>query len=195
MTYTTRQIEILDIALQIISKEGIQNFTMKQVAAEIGVSEPAIYRHFANKVAILDAVLEQFSQRQQELAAQYLDGKEFANVGRFMQAVLKLLAEKPALSAIIFSEELFQSEPTLKEKVAEIMLRTQTAMIAHLSRVPMARFLPIEHTAWMFLGSMRFLVARWRMSNFGFNLESEGKSFMKNLMKIPAHTERQAGKK
>lgn len=191
MTLSERQIEILGISLEIISKEGIQNFTMRQIATEAGISEPAIYRHFPNKVAILEALLDQFAERHKVLAAEFLDGKDFANAGKFMLAVLKNLSERPALSAIIFSEEIFRNEPLLRVKIKAITESTQAAMIFHLNHFPIPKVLPVEQMVWMLMGSVRFLVARWRLSDFGFDLEKEGKSFIKNLIKL--HTNK--GKK
>ena len=43
---TERQQEIIDVALKLINNRGIQGLTMKNLSREIGVSEPAIYRHF-----------------------------------------------------------------------------------------------------------------------------------------------------
>ena len=49
MKRTKRQDEILDIALNLLADGGVKNLTMKRIAESIGVSEPAVYRHFKNK--------------------------------------------------------------------------------------------------------------------------------------------------
>lgn len=43
---TERQQEIIDVALKLINNKGIQGLTMKYRSRDIGISEPAIYRHF-----------------------------------------------------------------------------------------------------------------------------------------------------
>jgi AcrR family transcriptional regulator len=50
---TERQKEILDTALDLISQKGIQGLTIKNLSKKIGISEPAIYRHYENKIEIL----------------------------------------------------------------------------------------------------------------------------------------------
>lgn len=182
MNFTARQLEILNTSLDIISKDGVQNFTMRLIASEIGISEPAIYRHFPNKVAILEALLDQFQQRQNKLAKQYLDGSELSGVVHFLLEVLKNLSEKPALSAIIFSEEIFQNEPILRKKVVEIMESTENSIVSHLNNFPITRFIPTKHLAWILLGSVRFLVTRWRLSGFDFDLKTEGEAVINNIM-------------
>ena len=51
--FTGRQIEIMEAATDRISKYGIQNLTIKTLATDIGLSEPALYRHFSSKNEIL----------------------------------------------------------------------------------------------------------------------------------------------
>ena len=53
MKRTKRQDEILDIALNLLADGGVKNLTMKRIAESIGVSEPAVYRHFKNKTEIV----------------------------------------------------------------------------------------------------------------------------------------------
>jgi len=47
--FTKRQTQIIQASVAIIATKGIQGLTMKKIAASIGISEPAIYRHFASK--------------------------------------------------------------------------------------------------------------------------------------------------
>ena len=60
---TERQGEILDASINIISKKGIQNLTIKNISNEIGFSEPAIYRHFESKIEILLTILSMFENQ------------------------------------------------------------------------------------------------------------------------------------
>ncbi|WP_289466824.1 TetR/AcrR family transcriptional regulator, partial [Klebsiella pneumoniae] len=59
--YTERQIEIIEAATERIDRFGIQNFTIKNLAGDIGLSEPALYRHFGGKNEILVGLLDYFS--------------------------------------------------------------------------------------------------------------------------------------
>ena len=46
MKLTKRQNEIIDTALNLTASGGIQNLTIKNLADALGITEPAIYRHF-----------------------------------------------------------------------------------------------------------------------------------------------------
>ena len=60
MRLTVRQNQIIDAALQLTSAGGIQNLTIKNVSSRLGITEPAIYRHFAGKSEIVKALIESF---------------------------------------------------------------------------------------------------------------------------------------
>lgn len=52
-----RKAQIIEMSRDIIFSEGFANFTVRRVAAGVGVSEAAIYRHFANKEELMLALL------------------------------------------------------------------------------------------------------------------------------------------
>ncbi len=47
---------LLEIALALVERDGVQAVTMRGVARSAGVSEPAVYRHYPDKEALLAAV-------------------------------------------------------------------------------------------------------------------------------------------
>ncbi|PKL51157.1 MAG: hypothetical protein CVV42_00940 [Candidatus Riflebacteria bacterium HGW-Riflebacteria-2] len=53
-----RRSEILEIARDLIFNEGFSNFTIREVAGRVGISEAAIYRHYTSKEELLLALLE-----------------------------------------------------------------------------------------------------------------------------------------
>jgi AcrR family transcriptional regulator len=52
-----RQQQIIDAAAILIFKYGSEHLTVKKIAAEVGISEAAIYRHFKSKKSILSFLL------------------------------------------------------------------------------------------------------------------------------------------
>jgi len=47
-----RKGEILDAAMDVFGEQGYECGSMRQIASRVGVSEPAIYRHFSGKEAL-----------------------------------------------------------------------------------------------------------------------------------------------
>ena len=66
MIFSKRQIEIIEAATKLIGEKGIQNLTTKNLAAEMGFSEPALYRHFKSKTDILQSVLVFYKEQMKE---------------------------------------------------------------------------------------------------------------------------------
>jgi AcrR family transcriptional regulator len=52
-----RRGEILDAALAVFATKGYECGTMREIAAELGVTEPALYRHYAGKEALFEDLL------------------------------------------------------------------------------------------------------------------------------------------
>lgn len=58
-----RRGEILDAALSVFSRVGYESGSMREIAAAVGVSEPALYRHFASKEDMFFALIEAAAAR------------------------------------------------------------------------------------------------------------------------------------
>ena len=57
-----RQVLIVDEAIKIIHEMGYQSFSIRELSTRVGISEPAIYRHFLNKEDIVLGILARFSE-------------------------------------------------------------------------------------------------------------------------------------
>ena len=101
MKRTKRQDEILDIALNLLADGGVKNLTMKRIAESIGVSEPAVYRHFKNKTEIVKGIIEKFDDN----IILKNEGIEF--VWNFVEQRISQVSAAPVLAKVIFAEELF----------------------------------------------------------------------------------------
>jgi AcrR family transcriptional regulator len=53
-----RRGQILDAAVDVFSRKGYEGGTMHEIAAMVGVTEPALYRHFASKHDLFATLLE-----------------------------------------------------------------------------------------------------------------------------------------
>jgi TetR/AcrR family tetracycline transcriptional repressor len=53
-----RTVDVLDGAMVVLEEEGLDGLTMRRVATHLGVQAGALYWHFANKSALLDAMAD-----------------------------------------------------------------------------------------------------------------------------------------
>lgn len=59
---------ILHTALEHFAREGYAASSMRDIAAQLGITKGALYRHYPSKRAILEAVVERMEQRDRENA-------------------------------------------------------------------------------------------------------------------------------
>ena len=57
-----RQQQIIEAAAKLIFKYGSEHLTVKRIAAQVGISEAAIYRHFTSKKSILSFLLSHIEE-------------------------------------------------------------------------------------------------------------------------------------
>jgi len=181
MELTSRQKEIVGVSIALIADHGIQNLTIKNIAAAIGVTEPAIYRHFENKFEIMNAVLDSF----QKIALDVLDSEEVAGqdslgrIERFISDRYRRCVENPKLAKLMFSEENFQFDERLSRKVLKIMHshkeKIHGIIVEGQNACEIRRDVEPTSLFRIVFGAMRLLIKQWILSGFAFNLEEEGK--------------------
>lgn len=68
-----RKGEILDSALNVFAERGYDNGSMREIAKGVGVSEPALYRHFPGKEALFLALIRAGAGRMRREAFELID--------------------------------------------------------------------------------------------------------------------------
>lgn len=62
---------ILEEALKLFSQNGYMGTSMNDIAAKLGVTKAALYKHYAGKQEILDSIIEKMNQMDMERAKKY----------------------------------------------------------------------------------------------------------------------------
>lgn len=184
---TQRQQEIIEASIELIAEKGIQGLTMKNLSKEIGISEPAIYRHYDNKIEILKSILDYFFNNMKSILESELNSEStaFEKISNIFNRHFKSFSEKPQLLAVIFSEELFRNETSLSNKVAAIIeqntLMVQTILEKGQQNAEVDPSLNPRHLAVMIMGSLRLLAKQWQISGHAFNLTQEGAAMFETI--------------
>ena len=70
---------ILDEALTLFSEKGYANVFVGDIADRVGIKAPSLYKHYKNKRAIFDAIIEEMNRRFEEQAkAMQINGTDAA---------------------------------------------------------------------------------------------------------------------
>jgi len=188
--FTARQREIIDASIRLIARKGIQEVTMKNLSREVGISEPALYRHFKNKHDILAGVLESFNHYNKLIPESVLDMDATA-LEKLKIAVVRVLekfAEYPEISGVFFSEEIFQNDEDLAGKVSELISRNREFFIGiideGISEGSLRDDINKDDMSLIIIGVMRLLVIRWRLSHYSFDLVAAGRNIFEGSISI-----------
>jgi len=79
-TLTDRGEQIMSAAIRLLSEGGIAALTIKNLANSVGVTEPALYRHFDSKLDILVAILDRLEANMNRLFEQSMSRARSAPV-------------------------------------------------------------------------------------------------------------------
>ena len=70
---------ILDEALTLFSEKGYANVFVADIAERVGIKAPSLYKHYKNKQAIFDAIIEEMNRRfLEEAGALQINGADAA---------------------------------------------------------------------------------------------------------------------
>ena len=189
-TFTERQKEIIETAVSIISKKGIQRLTIKNISGNLGISEPAIYRHFDSKMEILLAILINFKKASKATIQRiHATGKPpLEQIEMIFSTHFSKFAANPALAATLFSEEIFQNDKRLSREVAAIMNLSQETIETLIQKGQKSGEIRTDirekHLATIILGALRLIVTQWRLTKFSFDLETEGGKLWDAIKKL-----------
>lgn len=108
---------LLDEALAMIRAEGVADLTLREIGARVGVSRTALYRHFADKRALLTAVAtEGFRTLRQHLVTAWEEGgQDPAGFQAMGGAYIRFAIANPAYYRVMFGSfvDLKEHEPEL----------------------------------------------------------------------------------
>lgn len=133
-----RRGEILDAAMGVFSERGYDGGSMRQIAERVGVSEPALYRHFPGKEALFRAMMRAAVGRlrdeafgligaarpetfRTQLLAAFADRRRAIRFyGPVLRTVLAAMAHNPAFLEEYRAELVRPMQSALADKVAEL---------------------------------------------------------------------------
>ena len=86
---------ILDEALTLFAAKGYANVYVSEIADRVGIKAPSLYKHYKNKQAIFDAIIEEMNERyRKQASALHIDGADPAkDLGTYAEISEERLVE------------------------------------------------------------------------------------------------------
>ncbi|MGE3773085.1 MAG: nucleoid occlusion factor SlmA [Gammaproteobacteria bacterium] len=127
---TARQQQILEVlATELETRPGARISTAS-LAAALGVSEAALYRHFASKAKMFDALIDFAEETVFGLANRILEetSDAAARCGRICSVVLRFAEKNPGITRVLMGDILVGEHERLRARVAQFFDRLETQL-------------------------------------------------------------------
>ena len=153
-----RQVQIKRAILEIISREGLGALSTRRLAKQVGVSEGALFRHFASKremlLSIMDDVQADLVMRLRQIALSSQPANE--RLFDFLCTHITYLLENRGITILLFSEAAHMNDRELKMRLRNILL-TQKQYIGKIIQDGIVEGqwdaeLHVENVATLYLG-------------------------------------------
>lgn len=175
-----RKSEIVETAIRLSAEIGPDRLTTDILAREVGITQPAIFRHFPTKNDIWEAVAERIGEMMSANARQSL-AKSDRPIDKLRYIVVGHLAfieATPAIPAILFSRELHAENENLRTFYARMIAsrhRTLSQIIKEMIETGQFRKnMSADDAAFLILALIQGVAMRWSLNNRNFSLAKEG---------------------
>jgi len=129
-----RRVQILQTLAYMLEERGNERITTAQLAARLQISEAALYRHFASKTQMFEALLELVESFVNGLISQTTQapgtGREHAV--QLATHLLDFAEENPGLARILTGDALVHEHRRLQDRMNVLMERFETVLRQYL---------------------------------------------------------------
>lgn len=178
-TLVSRRESIIASTIEVINNVGLQKLSTKLIAQYEGVSEGTLFRHFKNKTDIMLAVLEHFSQYDEDIIQTSINKKlnPVETIEYFINTYAEYYENYPAITAIVQSYDSLLCDTELAPVVEFIVNRRTQYMFEaaqNAKRLGMInQQVDCESLVYIILGGFKEICLKWRMNGFDFPLRDK----------------------
>lgn len=158
--------------MDILVSGGMGQLTMQALADRIGITDAAIYKHFAGKSEILLAMLETVQENLLERIESVVRSERTAveKLQQMLHTHLSYIEEEHGRPHVLFSEALYNAGPELKNGMWSIMQGYRELLHTVLQEGKQAGEIraDLNEDAFttVFLGTVQATVTRWALTGF-----------------------------
>jgi AcrR family transcriptional regulator len=171
-----RQDQYAEAALNLVALEGLKGLSVASVARRVGLVPSALYRHFRNKDALLDSVIDLIHGRlhanADTVCRQTSDPLERLRL--LLMAHVRLIRENKGILRIVFSDELHNGFPERKaqvwQMVAGYLKRVADIISQGQKEGQIQPDIDPDNASVMFLGLIQPAAILWNLSSGKFDV-------------------------
>jgi AcrR family transcriptional regulator len=159
-------------------KYGSEHVTVRRIAAEIGISEGALYRHFKSKKEVLLFLIQHIEEN---LTGDFQKRFPRKNILGTIESTLKnhlsSVEQRKGMSFLVIAEIISLGDKELNKRVLEVLRKyisnIKELLVEGVKTGEIRKGIDPEMTATSFFGTMQGLITLWALSNYNFVLEKK----------------------
>ena len=175
----SRKQQIVETVLELVTARGAEAVSAQLVADAIGVTQPAVFRHFPTKEAMWVAVMDWLEQHLVAIYSAADDSGEASLVvlSRMFLEHVKLIERYPALAKLVFSDHLRLQYPSLQARFGKIHKAYAARLAAVINRAKsdgaVRDTVAAKDAATMFLSLIQGLGFQFAIARLPMKLSTE----------------------
>lgn len=170
-----RAVQILQALVTMLEDpEGMNEgrVTTAALAKKVGVSEAALYRHFASKAKMFEGLIEFIESTLLGLTAQIArrEGSKLANVQTLVQVLLEFAVRNKGMTRVLVGDALMTENPRLQTRMNDLLANIEASIKQGLREAGMAGELPAQDDVGARANAIAsYVLGKWlRYSKSGF---------------------------
>jgi len=177
-----RRDQLADATLAVVADHGLRGLSLAAVARRVGLTPSAIYRHFASKDAMLDAVLERLRERLHGAiaAARAESDDPVEALHRLLERHTLLVRHHRALPRMVLSDDYHFGHPERRQKLLGVIsgyLDGVSGIIRQGQRLGSIRSdVNARSLAILFLGLIQPAGVLWTLSDGRFDVTGQARA-------------------
>lgn len=182
-----RQAEIVEATVKLAATAGPDRLSLAAVAGAVGISQPAIFRHFATKKQLWLAVAAWIAERLTGIwEGAETEATPVERLRKMVRGQLKLVRSTPAIPAILFSRALHSENEPLRQAFERLVAAFHERLTRQISAAQADGSIRIDadpaQLASLVMSVVQGTILRWTVTKQRFDLVAEGMALMDLLL-------------
>ena len=161
-----RKTQILQTLATMLEQPQGEKITTAALAAKVGVSEAALYRHFASKAQMFEALIEFIEESVftlvNQIAQTERDGR--AQVQQIVSMLLNFAEKNPGMVRVLIGDALVNEDARLQVRINQLVDRVESSLKQALQLVNVAATGAASTSAAAHANALTaFVVGRWQL--------------------------------
>ena len=182
-----RQAEIVEATVKLAATAGPDRLSLDAVAGAVGISQPAIFRHFPTKKRLWLAVAAWIAERLTGVwEGAEAEAAPMDRLRKMVHGQLKLVRSTPAIPAILFSRTLHSENEALRQVFETLIAAFHERLTRQISAAQADGSIRGDadpaQLASLVMSVVQGTILRWTVTRQRFDLVTEGVTLLDLLL-------------